>query len=195
MTVKIVFLLGAIGAGKSTALQMFHSKGATILSADAVVHDLYQTDAKLIEQIRSHFGPVLAGDGSVDRKLLTEHFRSHPEDILKLEEIVHPRVREKLSNAVDKAPDKIFVYELPISRPTTDFTLAQAIVVIDAPYEMRLQRIMARGLTREEAVQRLEFHPKPYIPDHMPVYIINNDADEARLMSQVTNIWEVISGD
>lgn len=192
---KTVFLLGAIGAGKSTALEMFHSKGATVLSADAVVHDLYQTDAKLIEQIRIHFGPVLADDGSVDRKLLTEHFRAYPEDILKLEEIVHPRVRARLSNAVDEAPGKIFVYELPISRPTTDFTLAEAVVVVDAPYEMRLQRIIDRGLTREEAVQRLELHPKPYIPEHQPVYIINNDADEARLLSQVTNIWDVISGD
>ncbi len=195
VTVKTVFLLGAIGAGKSTVLSLFRLLGATVLSADSVVHDLYQSDAELIARIRAHFGSVQADDGSVDRGLLALHLASHPEDVLKIEEIVHPKVRDRLAEAVDGASGEIFVYELPISRPTTDFTLADAIVLIDAPDELRLERIQARGLTREEAEQRIKLHPKPYIPEHKPVFMIINDGDKANLESQATSTWKAIIGD
>lgn len=194
-TVKTVFLLGAIGAGKSTALEMFQSRGATVLSADAVVHDLYQNDKYLIEQIRNDFGSVVAENGRIDRTLLSQHLVTHPEDIQKLEEVVHPRVRERLSKAIDNSIGDVFVYELPISRPTTDFTLADVIVVIDAPDDARLERVMSRGMSREDAVLRISMHPKPFVPEHKPVFVINNNGNKADLETEVNKVWKAMLRD
>lgn len=195
MAVKTVFLIGAIAAGKSTVLSHLESLGADVLSADSVVHNLYETDVELIRQIEESFGPVLTESQHVNRQRLAAHLVQHPEDVMTLEGIVHPRVRDFLVNARKKAKAKVFVYELPISRPTTDFTLADAIILVTAPEEIRVKRIMQRGLTHEEALQRISLHPEPFIPQQIPMYLIGNDGDETKLLAQTTAVWNEILGD
>ena len=192
---KRVFLLGSIGAGKSTALEFFRSLGAITLSADEIVHDLYQNDKELIQRIGEHFGADVVQDGYVNRQKLASRLLAHPEDVQQLENLVHPKVRAELSVAIDSAKGDVFIYEMPISRPTTDFTLADAVIVLDAPREMRLERIVNRGITRDQAERRIELHPDPYVPSHIPVFQVNNDSDTNKFVTKLSTVWDALLRD
>ncbi len=192
---KRVFVLGSIGAGKSTALEFFRSLGAITLSADEIVHDLYQNDKELIQRIGEYFGADVVQDGYVNRQKLASRLLAHPEDVQQLENLVHPKVRAELSVTIDSAKGDVFIYEMPISRPTTDFTLADAVIVLDAPREMRLERIVNRGITRDQAERRIELHPDPYVPSHIPVFQVNNDSDTNNFVTKLSTVWDALLRD
>ena len=85
----VIGLTGSIGTGKTTAADYLAEKGLPVWCADEAVHDLYKgTAAQLIE--RDFPGTVQKGE--VDRERLTRHLMSFPQDISKLEAIIHPLV-------------------------------------------------------------------------------------------------------
>src|SRR2546421_7706464 len=84
-------LTGGIGAGKSTALEVFERLGAATLSTDAVVHDLYQSD-EVKAAVAERFGSSVAPDGGVDRAALAERAFATAEDRAWLEGLLWPRV-------------------------------------------------------------------------------------------------------
>lgn len=187
--VKCVFLLGAIGAGKSTALRYLESKGAEALSADEVVHRLYQKDSELIDAIGKMFPGVLDEDLKVNRQALAAQLLLRPGDVLALENLVHPKVRAELVKTLKASIAEIVVYELPIARDTTDFSLADAVIVIDAQDDVRLERLTFRGLSKRQALERMTLHPRPFIPSNTTLYRIQNDGEESQLFTQLDAVW------
>jgi dephospho-CoA kinase len=193
--VKTIFLVGSIGAGKSTALEFFQSKGAHTLSADSVVHHLYETDMELIDSIAELLGSDVVHNGAIDRATLGAKLLMHPEQVQKLELLVHPVVRQYVQRVIETSNAKVFVYELPISRPSTDYSLADAVILLNASTSARLQRIQDRGFSLAEAQARLDLHPAPFVPSHLPLYEVQNDGTKAELDSQLASIWELIAHD
>ena len=193
--VKCVFLVGAIGAGKSTALKYLESKGADILSADAIVHQLYENDSALIREIDEAFPGVVHENLTVNRKALAAHLLSHSERFPVLEKLVHPKVREELIKALKRSKARVLVYELPIARDTTDFSIADAVILIDAQSATRLERLMTRGISKEEALKRMQLHPSPFTPKGKPLYPVQNDGAESQLYFQLDAIWKELVHD
>jgi dephospho-CoA kinase len=193
--VKCVFLVGAIGAGKSTALKYLKRKGADILSADAIVHQLYEKDPHLIQEIGEAFSGVVDEKSTVNRQALAAHLLSYPERFQVLEKLVHPKVREKLVKALKMSTAKVLVYELPIARDTTDFSIADAVILIEAQSDTRLERLVTRGISKEEALERMRLHPNPFTPGDKPLYCIQNDEGESQLFFQLDAIWKELVDD
>lgn len=193
--VKCVFLVGAIGAGKSTALKYLESKGAEILSADAIVHQLYEKDSDLIQEIGEAFPGVVDESLRVNRHLLATHLLSNPECFPVLEKLVHPKVRAELIRVMKTSKANVLVYELPIARDTTDFTTADAVILIEAQSATRLERLITRGIFKEEALERMQLHPNPFTPHDKPVYRIQNDGGESQLYFQLDAIWNELVHD
>lgn len=193
--VKCVFLVGAIGAGKSTALKYLESKGADILSADAIVHQLYEKDSDLIREIGEAFPGVVDENFRVNRHRLAAHLLSNPESFPVLEKLVHPKVREELIKALKMSKARVLVYELPIARDTTDFSTADAVILIEAQNTTRLERLITRGISKEEALERMQLHPNPFTPDGKPLYRIQNDGGETQLYFQLDAIWKELVHD
>lgn len=193
--VKTIFLIGSIGAGKSTALEFFQSKGAHTLSADAVVHHLYETDIKLIDSIAELLGSDVVHNGAIDRATLGAKLLMHPEQMQMLERLVHPVVRQYVQRVIETSNAEVFVYELPISRPSTDYSLADAVILLNANPSVRVQRIQSRGFSPDDAQARLDLHPEPFVPSHLPLYEVQNDGTKADLDTQLASIWESITHD
>lgn len=89
-----VGLTGGVGSGKSTVGEMLARRGAGIVDADAIAHELTQAGGAAIDAVRAAFGDaVIAADGSLDRSRMRARAFADPGDRARLEGILHPLIR------------------------------------------------------------------------------------------------------
>lgn len=144
-------LTGSIGMGKSTTAQMFRDEGIAVYDADATVHQLYEGEATPL--IEAAF-PNTTKDGKVDRTKLSEYVIGKPENMKKLEAIIHPLVHEKEQAYLKEAEtrgDKLIVLDIPLLFETGGIGRVDKIIVVTAPAEVQRERVLARdGMTEEK---------------------------------------------
>ena len=136
-----VGLTGGIGAGKSTALGLFGEMGATTMSADALVHELYG-QPETVAQVAEHFGnEVVDSDGHVDRVRLAAAVRGRRRQLRWLEELTHPWVVEEMARRMNQAPDgSVVVCEVPLLFEAGFEALFDLIVTVEAGPATRRRR-------------------------------------------------------
>jgi dephospho-CoA kinase len=144
----ILGLTGSVGMGKSATAQMFADEGVPVHDADAAVHALYEGAA--VAPIEAAF-PGTTANGKVDRLILGERVIGHPEEIRRLEEIVHPLVakaRDAFLEQAERAGARIAVLDIPLLYETGGEKLCDAVVVVSAPAEIQRERVLRRtGMT------------------------------------------------
>ena len=144
-------LTGSIGMGKSTTAQMFRDEGIAVYDADATVHELYSGEATPL--IEAAF-PNTTRDGTVDRTKLSEYVIGKPENMKKLEAIIHPLVHKQEQEFLKQAEtrgDKLVVLDIPLLFETGGKNRVDKIIVVTAPAEVQRQRVLARdGMTEEK---------------------------------------------
>ena len=100
-------ITGGIGAGKSEALDAFRRHGAAVLSSDEVVHELYAGDAEVRAALEERFG-------TTDRARIAEVVFADPDELAWLEQLLHPRVRERYAAWLDSVDADVAVVEIPL---------------------------------------------------------------------------------
>ena len=144
----ILGLTGSVGMGKSATAKMFAEEGVPVSDADAVVHRLYEGQA--VAPIEAAFPGTTAG-GKVVRMKLGERVIGQPEEMRRLEAIVHPLVaaaRDAFLAAAERSGAPVAVLDIPLLYETGGDTLCDAVVVVSAPPEMQRERVLARpGMT------------------------------------------------
>lgn len=148
MTMFILGLTGSVGMGKSATAKMFADEGVPVHDADAAVHALYEGEA--VPLIEAAF-PGTTASGKVDRGKLGERVLGHPEEIKRLERIVHPlvaRVHDDFLAKAERGGAKIALLDIPLLYETGGETRCDAVVVVSAPAEVQRERVLARpGMT------------------------------------------------
>lgn len=144
-------LTGSIGMGKSTTAQMFRDEGIAVHDADATVHELYSgIAAPLVEQAF----PRTVKNGVVDRSELGKHVIGNPENMKRLEAIIHPLVHkqeQEFLEAARKRGDAMVVLDIPLLFETGGYQRVDKIIVVTAPAEVQRQRVLAReGMSEEK---------------------------------------------
>lgn len=150
-----VGLTGGLASGKSTVARQLAEAGFEVVDADRVVSELYRPEGAGTRELTRLFGPgLLKADGSVDKAALARLVFSDSAARLALEEAVHPLVRAHFASVAAAAtgPVVLEATRLVEAGYAPDFDL---LVTIEAPLELRLERAVARGLPREEALSRL----------------------------------------
>ncbi|MEM1376964.1 MAG: dephospho-CoA kinase [Pseudomonadota bacterium] len=143
-------LTGSIGMGKSTTADFFRQMGIPVHDADATVHDLYRKEA--VPLIEDAF-PGTTKNGEVDRTLLSQRVLGMPEEMKRLEAIVHPLVwkREQLFlQKSEEAGAAVVVLDIPLLFEVGAFDRVDKVLVVTAPADVQRQRVLARkGMTEE----------------------------------------------
>lgn len=178
----IVFITGGIGAGKSTVLQAFADLGAPTLSADAVVHDLYSQPA-----VQAAIAGVLGVSLPLDRKRIAELVFANPELRERLESVLHPLVAERV--AAERKRHAVLVYEVPLL-PSPQ--VGDAVVVVDAPVEVRRARLLGRGMAVADVEARMAAQPTTTQYRSRATHLIDNSGDSAALQRAVGEIWKEV---
>lgn len=192
----LVALTGGIASGKSTVARRLHERGAVIVDADQVARQVVEPGEPALESIVTEFGPrVLAPDGSLDRAALGAIVFSDPEGRQKLNAITHPAVLERsralFAAAAAADPDAIVVYDIPLlveAGRVDEFDLR---VVVHAATETRVRRMIElRGMTREEALHRINSQATDTDRFAIADVVIDADGSLEHTLEQTDALWE-----
>ncbi|MDB5669863.1 MAG: dephospho-CoA kinase [Alphaproteobacteria bacterium] len=154
-------LTGSIGMGKSTVAAMFAAEGVPVFDADAAVHRLQGPEGALVSAIEATF-PGTTGESGVDRTALAERVLGAPEELKRLEALVHPAVaREREAFLAVHAAAPIVLLDIPLLFETGGEGQVDRIAVVSAPDEVQRARVLARPGMTEAKLDRIVGHQLP----------------------------------
>lgn len=147
--IPFVGLTGAMGAGKSSALEALGRLGATTLSTDRVVHDLYERP-EVIEAVVGRWGGEVAPGGVIDRAQVARHAFAAPAERAWLEGLLWPLVGAEVQSFREEAaaanpPPVAMVVETPLLFEAGMESAYDATIVVVTDEQLRLKRAAARG--------------------------------------------------
>ena len=147
----ILGLTGSIGMGKSTAAAMLRHLGVPLFDADAVVHRLLGRGGAAVLAVEAAFPGVRSEAGPIDRQRLAQRVFGHPEELRRLEGILHPMVRASERRFVARARsrhDKLIVLDIPLLYETRGTGRCDYVLVVSAPARLQRERVTRRpGMT------------------------------------------------
>lgn len=162
-SVFVIALTGGIAAGKSTVARRFAEHGAVVIDADRLAREAVEPGTPGLAAIAERFGPgVIDADGRLDRPALGAIVFADETARLDLNGITHPAVaallKERLAETAQADPDAIVVYDVPLLAESGGRRdgLFRFVVVVEAPAEVRVQRLIElRGMAADEAARRV----------------------------------------
>lgn len=156
----VIGLTGGLGSGKSTVASLLEQKGAKVVNADLVGHEIYRAGTEGWRRIADAFGrEVLGPDGEVDRRKLSQIVFSDPQALRRLNSITHPLIKTAIEDRLAEmraSGTAVAVLEAALLIEAKWMDAADEIWVVTAPRDTALDRVAARsGLSRQEAEARL----------------------------------------
>jgi dephospho-CoA kinase len=149
----IIGLTGSIGMGKSATAQMFARRGVPVCDSDALVHGLYEQGGAAVEPVTALF-PQANVDGRIDRQVLSRLVLGKPEELRRLERIVHPLVglaQAKFLQDCAARGERMVVLDIPLLLESAGPRRVDVVVVVSAPGDVQRARVLARpGMTAEK---------------------------------------------
>lgn len=193
---KIIGITGGTGSGKGYISKYLQSLGAYHLDADAVGHEIIKKGQLAFDEIVDYFGTVILGDdGEIVRKSLGTIVFSDAEKLKILNQCTHKYIQQYIINEIAsiKRGDKqypVFLIDAPLLLEGGLVDLCDAIFVVFAPEEIRLERIMKRDdITLEIAKNRIASQKSWSEYEALATDIIQNLGDEALLKDTLQTIW------
>jgi dephospho-CoA kinase len=199
--VYLIGLTGGIASGKSVVAQRLAELGSFHIDADLLAREVVAHGTAGLAAIEKAFGPtVIAEDGTLNRPALGALVFGDPASLAILNGITHPaihqRVKELFVEAQEANPDVVVVYDVPLlaeggARREFVFDL---IVVVDAAIETRIARMVElRGLTRQEALHRINSQATDAARLAIADVVIDNNGTVEETLSQVEVLWQRVA--
>ncbi len=191
----VLGLTGSIGMGKSTTAAMFRELGVPVHDSDAAVHALYAGRAAPL--VEAAF-PGVVRDGAVDRAALSARVIGHPDEMKRLEAIVHPLVRAeemifRTRAATARAP--VAVLDIPLLFETGGERRVDAVVVVTAPPDVQRARVLARpGMTEERFAAILARQTPDAEKRRRAHFVVDTSQGLASAKRQVADILRALAG-
>lgn len=188
MKPKIIGLTGGIGSGKSTVAGYFAALGVPVYIADDEAKKILFLP-HVVKEVAATFGNDILTDDIPDKAKIAALVFNNPEQLAKLNAIIHPKVAEHFKDWVLLNTGKLFVIkEAAILFESGSYKDCDFIVLVTAPVDVRIQRVIDRdGVTRDKVLQRMEnqWDDQKKLP--LSDFIINNvDLESAK--KQVVDI-------
>ena len=187
-------LTGGIGSGKSAASGILGILGAGLIDADLVGHASYRSGTEGFEKVTKAFGNDLIGDdGEIDRKKLGPIVFSEPDNLYKLNAILHPiiysMIKTELTN-MENSGEQVAVVEAAILIEANWQDLFDELWVVDADKEEVIRRLIDRNnVTREQALERIESQMDRVERNGYADAVIENNGGLLELENNISRLW------
>ena len=153
-----VGITGRSGCGKSTVTACFAARGVPVADADQISRQVLQPGSPVLAQLAARFGgDILSGEGVLDRRLLADRAFATPEGKADLDAITHPAIVRRIEaarQAAQAAGSPLFVIDGAVLVGSVIDGIWDRLIVVTAPYEVSVARIVARGGIRPEMARR-----------------------------------------
>src|SRR6476469_3981573 len=190
---RLVGLTGGIGSGKSTVAGLLRAKGATVVDADEVARAVVEPGQPALAALVERFGAgILDAAGRLDRPALAAIAFADDDGRKALGEITWPAIGEEFERQVRDAPEgAVVICDVPLlveskaaaARPYV------AVVVVEAPLDLRLERLELRGVPRDDAQRRMAAQATDEERREVATHLIDNGGDLDSLARQVDDVW------
>ena len=188
-----VGLTGGIAMGKSTVSDLLRSHGAVVIDADAIAREVVEPGTPGFDQVVAEFGEeILDPSGAIDRPRLGAIVFADEAARKRLEKIVHPLVFLRIVELEEQAPkDGIVVHDLPLLAEGGRADTFDAVIVIDAPEEMQIERMIRdRGWTEEDARARIAAQATREQRRSIATHLIDNTGTREDLARRVGEVFD-----
>jgi len=197
---QVIGLTGNIASGKSAVAELLARRGARIIDADVLSREVVTPGSPALTDIVKEWGSsVLNEDGTLDRAKLRKIVFHDRSELDVLNEIVHPEVLRRRTQEIEDAREKgekVVVNVVPLlfeNNLADDFDF---IVLVDAPREMRLDRIVRdRGIEEAEAMDMIAAQMPAELKRARADWVIENSGTKKDLEREVEKLWNTITQD
>lgn len=194
-----VGITGGIGSGKSLACSIFHIFGIPIFDADTSARNLYSAHDRVKEQMVHWFGPeVYLPTGEIDRGYLASRIFNDVKALEAVNQLIHPLVREAFTRWHQQQSGPYVLFESALLFETGTWHNMDLTLLVTAPCELRIQRVMQRDrLPRETVLARMHRQWEEEKKKELAAITIIND-EEHSLLEQILStdqkikeLWEI----
>lgn len=179
-----VGITGRSGCGKSTVTACFAARGVPVADADQISRQVLQPGSPVLAQLAARFGgDILSGEGVLDRRLLADRAFATPEGKADLDAITHPAIVRRIEaarQAAQAAGSPLFVIDGAVLVGSVIDGIWDRLIVVTAPYEVSVARIVARdGIRPEMARRRLDAQlPEAALAARADIVLANDGTQE-----------------
>src|SRR6185437_1075710 len=196
----LIGLTGNIASGKSEVARMLAERGATVIDADELAREAVQPETQALRDIVKRWGKdILKSDGILDRKALRQIVFADQNELDALNRIVHPgvtRLRDREIAQARERGDPIVICVIPLLFERNLVEEFDAIVLVDAPRPLRLERLVAtRGLEETDAMNMIAAQMPAELKRARADYVIENNGSLDDLERDVDVLWSSLHRD
>jgi dephospho-CoA kinase len=175
---------------------MLASHGAVIVDSDAIARQVVAPATPGLAEIVEEFGPgVLQADGTLDRPGLGRIVFNDSRALRRLEQITHPKIQDESARLIadaEEADAPVMVHDIPLLVESGVAGTFEAVIVVEASDEIRLERLEGRGLPREQALERMKAQATNEQRRAAATYLIVNDGSTDDLRARVGEVWDAL---
>jgi dephospho-CoA kinase len=191
-----VGLTGGIGSGKSAVAGFLAARGATVIDADLLAREVVAPGSDGLRAIGALWPRAIGPDGALDRPALAAIVFADDTARARLNAITHPRVRERADALERAAPDGLVVHVVPLLFEGDFWRRCDKTVVVIAPDEVRIARVVARDAAERAAVERrMAAQIAPELARARADYVVENDGDLGDLRAASERLHDALLSD
>ncbi|MFT4694964.1 MAG: dephospho-CoA kinase [Urechidicola sp.] len=189
---KLIGITGGIGSGKSTIAKVFMSLSYPVYNSDTKAKELINSNEELINSIKLSFGNDIYNSNGLDRKKMASIVFNNPEKLELLNSIIHPAVGEDFEKWVDSQNTSFILKEAAILFETGIYRSLHKTILVSAPQETRIERVIKRDNTnQEEVLSRMNNQWSEEKKTELADYVIDNSGNKL-VIPQVLEIIKQI---
>ena len=194
MSILKIALTGGIACGKSSVSQIFKEIGVPIIDLDVIAREVVEPDTQGLVELVSYFGDVILNvDKTLNRQSLRQQLFDHPSKQQLIEEILHPKILEKMQRNIENLNTQLVIVEVPLLVEQNLSHLFDRAIVVDCSEQNQLKRLLQRENIDEDLAktmisaqasreQRLELGEK------ISTDVIENNSDILSLEQKVKDL-------
>ncbi|MFN8846045.1 MAG: dephospho-CoA kinase [Bdellovibrionales bacterium] len=191
-------LTGGLGTGKSTVASLIRSHGIPVIDADRLAKEVVEKGSIGLERVRQAFGPdILNSQGELDRLKMAEIVFAKPDQLLKLESIIHPLVQEAVHQQKNWLKDQDCpwaVYDVPLLFEKKLKNQFDGIITVTADEQQQIDRVKKRNAWNdEEILKRIRVQVPLAVKVKESDYVINNQGSLTDLEKQVASLVQLLN--
>lgn len=185
----IIGITGSIACGKSTISNYLKSKGYIVIDADKIGHEALDDDY-VKEKLILAFGNEILEDNKINRQKLGELVFGNSSNLNVLNSIIHPEIRKKILEKIDKNNDKELIFiDVALLFEAKFDDLVDKIIVVYVDKNTQLTRLMKRNsISKKEALSRIVSQMSPTEKAKLGDYTVNNNLDVINTYEQVDKV-------
>ena len=201
----VLGLTGTVASGKNFVASIFEELGAKIFDADKEVHDVFENDKNVFDQIKKYFEDSIQNN-KINRKILGNLVFNNKEKLNLLEDIIHPEIKRRRENFINKCKknnESLVILNIPLLFEAKTHLKCDKNILVITPQKLQRERFLKRAKENNNNFDKKLFIEKfdSILQNQMPNYqkekladfVIKNDKDKNFVLKQVKEILKKLN--